>query len=156
MSVLSPETHTEERVSPEWERSQAEGKTGPGVWGLGSNQGNASKSRMRHHLTPLSLAKISRHCDAKCWWVDGKADSAGALRHDLAVLCQKLHIGILYAPAVPLPAMQSVRESIWNALMHGRKILIHKEFFKTCRSVSVVMPRGQEAENTWDENRATS
>ena len=88
--------------------------------------------------------------------VDGKADSAVVLRHGLAVMWQKLHAGTRYAPAVPLPAIQSAQESIWNALMHGRKILVHKEFFKTWGSVSVVMPRGQEAENTWDKNRATS
>lgn len=87
---------------------------------------------------------------------DGKANSAMVLRHDLAIVWQKLHAGILYAPAVPLPAIQSAQESIWNALMHGRKILVHKEFFKTWGSVYVVITRGQEAENTWDENRATS
>ena len=58
MSVLSPETHTEDRVSAEWERSQAEGRAGPGAWGLDRNQRNASKNRTRHHLTPISLAKI--------------------------------------------------------------------------------------------------
>lgn len=74
-----------------------------------------------------------------CGWEGGLGS---VLRHQLAVLWQKLHAGILCAPAVPLPAIQSVQESIWNALMHGRKILVHEEFFKTWGSVSVVMPRG--------------
>ena len=86
---------------------------------------------------------------------DGKANSAMVLRHDLAIVWQKLHAGILYAPAVPLPAIQSAQESIWNALMHGRKILVHKEFFKTWGSVSVVITRGQTVKKVKKKKKAS-
>lgn len=62
----SLEGQAEEKASLGWGRSGAEGRAGTEVRGLLSNPRNAHANRRGHHVTPMSLAQIRRHYDAKC------------------------------------------------------------------------------------------